>query len=115
MHFPRLAIAGSLLLAAAVVVVALSTGARADGATPHRIVFLFVSGSGPQAKAWYDGGAPQGVLVQAALDKFAAEGFRYAGLSSSGIGNMVNVGATSPLTNPAEPVLRADYVILLER
>ena len=37
-----------------------------------------------QAKAWYDGGPPQGGQVQAVLDTFARDGFRYAAVASSG-------------------------------
>lgn len=115
MSRPSVVLALSLLLAVGLVGLAWSRGAQADGSPGHRIVFLFVTGSGPQAKAWYDGAAPQGVPVQAALDKFAGEGFKYAAISSSGLSNMVNVGSATPLPMAGDTNLRADYVILLER
>jgi hypothetical protein len=76
-------------------------------------MFVFVTGSGAQAKAWYDGAAPQGVPVQSALDKLAGEGFKFAAIASSGVGNPVNVGSPAPAPSDSSP--RADYVILLER
>lgn len=110
----RLVLLGSLLVAATVLVIAWSRGADAEPpGTSHRIVYLYVSGRGAQAKAWYDGGAPQGVQVQQALDNFAAQGFRYVAISSSGMPSVVTVGgAPAP---GSEGTLEATYVILLER
>jgi len=110
----RLAILGSILAAVAVLAIAWSRGADAEPhAASHRIVYLYVSGRGAQAKAWYDGGPPSGVQVQQALDTFAGQGFRYVALGSSGMPSQVSVGAT--LVTPAEGALEASYVILLER
>ncbi len=82
-------------------------GARADGAD-RRVVFLYVSGRGPQAKAWYDGAPPSGVAVQAALDTFSKAGFKFAALTASGS------PALAQPTNPESGPI-ADYVILLDR
>lgn len=90
-----------------------SRGASAGDGTSHRIVYLFVSGSGPQAKAWYDGGPPAGVQVQTALDKFAQDGFKFAALTASGRPPVAVVGATAPTIRSED--LPSDYVILLER
>lgn len=106
-----------LLLATAVVSAAVAFGlgrgaSAADPAPPHRIVYLFVSGKGPQAKAWFDGGPPQGTQVQSALDSFVRDGFRYAAISSSGVATRVNVSSSSPSSDAAA---EAEYVVLLER
>jgi len=85
----------------------------ADPAPTHRIVYLFLSGKGPQAKAWYDGGPPQGIQVQSALDSFARDGFRYVAISSSGVPSRVNVSSTSQASTEAGA--EAEYVVLLER
>src|SRR5262245_21326684 len=79
-----------VLAAVAMVVVAGAVGlgfgrrANADGPADRRIAFLYVSGRGPQAKAWYDGAPGSGVLVQAALDTFTKQGFHYVAIESSG-------------------------------
>ena len=110
----RLAILASLLVAVAVLAIAWSRGADAEPpAASHRIVYLYVSGRGAQAKAWYDGGPPSGVQVQQALDTFAGQGFKYRAIASSGVPSQVTVGAA--LITPAEGSLEASYVILLER
>jgi hypothetical protein len=102
-----------VLAVLAVVLVAASAafvfGGRAQAdASDRRIVFLYVSGRGPQAKAWYDGAPPSGVLVQSALDTFTKQGLHFAALTSSG---------SPALAQPAAPENGpiADYVILLER
>ena len=86
-----------------------------DSASPHRIVYLFVSGKGPQAKAWYDGGPPQGAQVQAVLDTFAKDGFRFVAIASSGLSSRVSVTSAPTATPSTDPVPEAEYVILLER
>lgn len=86
-----------------------------DSSPPHRIVYLFVSGKGPQAKAWYDGGPPQGAQVQAVLDTFAKDGFRYVAVASSGVPSRVNVTSATAPSASTDPVFEAEYVILLER
>ena len=103
-----------LVLAAAVAVAALAVGrgAAADDRPGKRLVYLFVSGKGPQAKAWYDGAPPNGVQVQTALDKFSADGYRYVAISSSGVATNV-IGAAAAPTGADTP--GADFVILMER
>jgi hypothetical protein len=91
-----------------VVALALGRRASADGPSDRRVAFLYVTGRGPQAKAWYDGAPGSGVLVQQALDAFSKQGFHFAAISSSG---------SPALAQPAAPENGpiADYVILLER
>src|SRR5262245_9601084 len=103
------AVTAALVLLGAIAIVALGRGASADAAKV-RIAYLYVSGTGPQAKAWYDGGPPAGVQVQSALDRFTNDGYHFAAISSS--------GRTAPAGGSAEPRAAesaADYVILLER
>jgi hypothetical protein len=98
----------------ALLALGLSRGASAgDPAAPHRIVYVFVTGKGPQAKAWVDGGPPQGTQVQAVLDTYAREGFRFVAISSSGVPSRVAVN--SQTSSASEAAAEADYVILLER
>lgn len=92
------------------------TGASAaDPAAPHRLVYVFVSGKGPQAKAWYDGGPPQGAQVQGVLDTFVKDGFHYAAISSSGVASRVNVSNSTSPGSSTDPAPEAEYVVLLER
>lgn len=113
-----------LLLAAAIVVLAaglaLALGrgpgaAAGDPAAAHRIVYIFVSGKGAQAKAWYDGGPPQGGQVQTVLDSFAKDGFHYAAISSSGLAGRVTVSSSTTPSISSDSPPEAEYVILLER
>ena len=107
----RTSVAVVLVLALAAAALAWGRGASAEpNAKDHRIVYLYVSGTGPQAKAWYDGAPPSGVQVQSALDRFAADGFRLGAVSSSG---RSQVGAAAAALRPDE--IAADYVVLLER
>src|SRR5262245_13878275 len=101
MHRHR-ALALLVVLAVGAAAFAFARGARADGPVENRIVFLYVTGKGPQAKAWYDGAPPSGVLVQAALDTFAKQGFHHRAIVSSAV--------PGSLSEPG-----ADYVILLHR
>jgi hypothetical protein len=92
-----------------------SGASAADPAAPHRLIYVFVSGKGPQAKAWYDGGPPQGAQVQGVLDAFTKDGFRYAAISSSGVASRVNVSNSSTPGASADATPEAEYVVLLER
>jgi len=85
----------SLLLAAAAVAVTFSRSTLADGASPHRIAVIYVTGHGPQAKAWYDGAPPQGIPVQAALDTYAKDGFHTVAVQNASF-----VGSSNPSANP---------------
>ena len=40
------------------------------------IVYLFVTGEGPSAKAWFKDAPSTGMNIQDALDRFAKEGYR---------------------------------------
>ena len=70
------------LLGVAVVVLAVMVVA---GRLPHTsaeprakadIAYLFVTGEGPSAKAWFKDAPSTGLPVQDALDRFAKEGYR---------------------------------------
>ena len=56
---------------------------QAEDKGAHHIVYLNITGEGPTAKAWYRGAPPAGVLLQEALDKFSAEGYRVSSVSPS--------------------------------
>jgi hypothetical protein len=82
--------------------------------SPHT-VYLHVSGEGPQAKAWYDGGPPTGVLVQTALNHFSSQGYRFAAIASSGRGALQAVGGPLPAAAQDPAALDAVFVVLLQR
>ena len=100
----------AILLAISLVGVAFARGG-ADDAAAHRIVYLYVSGQGPQAKAWYSGGPPSGVPFQDALDTFATQGFSYAAIASSGR----PAESSAVLAATSDSRLNADYIVLLQR
>lgn len=72
---------GVLGLAAVAVLLARRGEAEAEP-LPH-MVYVSITGEGPSAKAWYDGAAPTGVPVQAALDTFAKQGYRLGQVSEA--------------------------------
>ena len=110
MNRSRVLVAALALSAVGVAAFALGKGAAADGAT-QKIAYLFVSGKGPNAKAWYDGGPPAGLQVQAALNSFSSQGFKVTAISSSG---QPAVTTSGPPVG-SDPSQGADFVILLER
>jgi len=59
-------------------VLALHAPTRADEGTQTHIAYMSITGEGPNAKAWYKGAPPAGVLVQEALDRFSADGYHVA-------------------------------------
>ena len=115
MNRARLVVLLSLAVAVGTVALAFGRGAAADGAAAKRIVYLSVSGKGPQAKAWYDGGPPSGVQIQTALDKWTSDGYRFVALTS-GPSTNVNVSSIPIVTQPSNDAAPgADFVLLLER
>jgi hypothetical protein len=56
---------------------------QADPTQKVDIAYLYVTGEGATAKAWYDGVASAGIPVQDALDKFAKEGYEVARLTDN--------------------------------
>ena len=110
MNRSRVLVAAAALAAVGAAAFSFGRGAAAEGAT-QKIVYLFVSGKGPSAKAWYDGGPPAGVQVQAALNVFSGQGFKVTAISSSGQPPITTTG--SPASGDASQ--GADFVILLER
>jgi hypothetical protein len=107
----------SLCVVAAVALVALTrTGKAAD--EPYGLRFIALSGEGSATKAWFDGAPPTGTRVQEALDRFAKEGYRFAGIQSSYRQNQVQANvftdkdASTPLlSSTPEPT----FVLILER
>ena len=58
-------------------------GIDADEKESVDIIYLHVSGEGPNAKAWYDGAPSPGVPVQDALDSFAKQGYKVARMTDN--------------------------------
>lgn len=110
MNRSRVTVAALVLSAVGVAAFSLGRHASADGAA-LKIAYLFVSGKGPNAKAWYDGGPPAGVQVQAALNVFSQQGYKVTAISSSGQPYFTTAGAPAG----SDPGQGADFVILLER
>jgi hypothetical protein len=57
---------------------AVGTPSNAEEGDAGHIVYLSITGEGPNARAWYKGAPPAGALVQEALDRFSAEGYHVA-------------------------------------
>jgi hypothetical protein len=109
MRVPAWIVGAACALLAVAVVLALTPRASGD-APKNGLVYLHVTGQGPTAKAWYDGGPPTGSQVQAALSRFTDQGYKFAAISSSGIGTFVTTASSTVPTQAPE----ASYVILLE-
>jgi hypothetical protein len=74
-HLP--ALLGALALGLALLL-AVGTPSQAEEGEAGHIVYLSVTGDGPNARAWFHGAPPAGTLVQEALDRFSADGYRVA-------------------------------------
>ena len=70
--------AGLVAVVALLAIVALSVPTQAEEENATHIVYLNVTGVGPNALAWYQGSPPTGVPVQKALDTFSEQGYRVA-------------------------------------
>jgi len=73
-------------LVIALVLLGLPGTPRESTAGPEQgvdIRYIYVTGEGATAKAWYDGAPSPGVSVQDALDKFGKEGYRVARLTDN--------------------------------
>ena len=57
---------------------ALGTPSQAEEENAGHMVYISVTGDGPNARAWFTGAPPAGTLVQEALDRFSADGYRVA-------------------------------------
>lgn len=115
MSRPLWLVLAALVLAAGAVGFAFSKAATADGpAAQKRLAYLYVSGRGPTARAWYQGAPPSGTPVQDALDKFTAEGYRYAAIASGGLPSQL-VTSASPGLSQGDPALDASFLILLTK
>lgn len=71
-HLPVLL--GALAVGLAVLLV-VGTPSQAEEGEDGHIVYISVTGDGPNARAWFTGAPPAGTLVQEALDRFSAEGY----------------------------------------
>lgn len=71
-HVPLLL---SLLVLFAAALFVVGTPSHAEEGEDNHIIYLSVTGEGPNAKAWYDGAPPAGVAVQTALDHFSSLGY----------------------------------------
>ena len=115
MNRARLLVVLALLGAVGLVAFTFGRGAAADGAAGKRIVYLYVSGKGPQAKAWYDGGPPSGVQIQTALDKWTGDGYHFVAMTS-GLATSLFLSSTPTSPQPSNDAAPgADFVLLLER
>ena len=80
-HLARLACGLVLGVAIAFGAIGLAGAPRSSEAAPDdavSIVYIYVTGEGASAKAWYDGVPSPGVPVQSALDRYAKQGYEVA-------------------------------------
>lgn len=103
----------SLTLAAVAVGFALTKAASADGPGNKKLAYIYVSGRGATARAWYQGAPPSGTPVQDALDKFTSDGYQFAAISTGGLPAQFVSGGSS--LSPGDAALDAAFVILLQR
>jgi hypothetical protein len=69
------------VLVVAVVLLGLPGSPPESSAEPSKTVdirYIYVTGEGATAKAWFDGAPSPGISVQDALDKFGEQGYRVA-------------------------------------
>lgn len=82
----RLACATVLGGVIALVVAGLPGTPRESAAAPTgavSIAYIYVTGEGATAKAWYDGVPSPGVPIQNALDRYAKQGYRVARITDN--------------------------------
>ena len=96
----------------ALAVVAFTRRGSAEGEA-YGLRFISISGDGSSTKAWFEGAPPTGTRVQEALDRFAKEGFRFAGLQPAFRQSQVQVTSTSSSSLPSTP--EPAYVLILEK
>lgn len=97
-----------------VLVLSLGTPSQAEEGEAGHIVYISVTGDGPNARAWFHGAPPAGTLVQEALDRFSADGYRVAEVrpyQRSVITVLSETSSLSPRT--AEP--DESFMILLQK
>ena len=84
-HLARLATAAVLGAVLALAISGLPGTPRVSEASdgPIGIAYIYVTGEGATAKAWFDGVPSPGVSVQSALDKFAKDGYRVARITDN--------------------------------
>lgn len=112
--FPALATLAALGLLAALGVSLLASHGTAQAEDErYGLRFISISGDGSNAKAWFEGAPASGMRVQEALDRFAREGYRYAGMQPSWRASQVQVSSGSSPTSSTQG--DATFVLLLER
>lgn len=107
-----------LLLGVAALGIALlfvmGTPSQAEENEQHHTVYLSITGDGPIARAWFTGAPPAGTLVQEALDRFSAEGYRVKEVRAYQRSVVTVLSEDSSLTpRTAEP--DESFIILLEK
>ena len=93
---------------------ALGTPSQAEEGEKGHIVYLSITGDGPNARAWFTGAPPAGTLVQEALDRFSDEGYHVVEVRPYQR-SVVTVltedsGLTQRTSDPAET-----FIVLLEK
>jgi len=104
---------GALVLALGLLL-ALGTPSQAEEGEAGHIVYISVTGSGPNARAWFRGAPPPGTFVQEAMDRFSAEGYRVAEVRAyqrSVVTVLSENGGVSPRTTEPDE----SFIILLEK
>lgn len=93
---------------------AVGTPSKAEEGDKGHIVYLSITGDGPNARAWYTGAPPAGVLVQEALDRFSADGYHVAEVRAS---QPSVVSVITPDSGVTQQTTGLDdlFIILLEK
>lgn len=108
---PFLALLGALGVLAVLLVAPRDHARAEDERTGLR--YLSISGDGSNAKAWFEGAPASGMRVQEALDRFAREGYRFAGMQPAWRASQVQV--TSGSSPSSSTLSDPSFMLVLER
>lgn len=110
---PMTLLLGALALCA-VLVLSMGTSSKAEESEGHHIVYLNVTGVGPNAKAWYHGAPPAGIRVQEALDRFAEDGYHVSEVRAYQRPMLTVISPTQEVVRDTSE-RDENFIILLER
>ena len=101
-------------LAVAAAATPVSRPSSAEEGKGNHIVYMSVTGAGPNAKAWFRTAPPAGIPVQDALDQFSEQGYRVAEVRPYNR-DSVNVYTGNDVGNRESTDREEYFLILLER
>ena len=104
---------GALVIGLALLL-ALGSPSQAEEGEKGHMVYISVTGDGPNARAWFTGAPPAGTLVQEALDRFSDDGYHVAEVRPYQRSVITVLSEDSGLT-PRTSELDEAFIIILEK